>query len=1152
MKRKSIFQVIHRKDRLKILLLMKLTLFFLCVGILQIHATVNSQQSSITLELRDVPMSEAFTTLEEQYRYTFIYSDDLVDVNEKVSLHADNRSIDQVLESLLAKTNHAYKILDNQLVVVFPAELSSQQVVISGSVTDATGSPLPGVTVLEMGTSNGTVTDVDGTYSITVASGEAVLSFSFIGYLTKKVQVADRKTIDVTLEEDIQSLDEVVVVGYGTQQRKDITGSVSSISSEDLEKVASPDFTRALTGQLSGVQVVQSTGAPGGGVVIRVRGTGSITAGNDPLYVVDGIPVNNANSSFAQAGGPDQPVNPLNTLNPNDIASIEVLKDASATAIYGSRGSNGVVIITTKRGQSGEPRVRVNATMGIHTVEKKLDLLNAREVAEFWIEARTNSWVDDGGSADDPFDDRPGRYSVPEEYRNPEQLGEGTDWQDEIFRTALSQNYQISISGGNEKNRYYTSANIYEEEGLIINSGFKKYSFRTNLDSDLSDNVRIGLNFNPSYAKHDRVNAEGHFAASDGGVIATALSIVPSISSERNEDGTYPDMNGFWPAAIGVANPVALTHVKHDLSQIDLVSNAFAEWDIIGDLTLRSSIGVNISDFNSESFHPSFVSQNRNPAPIVPFGEEATTQLITWISETTLNYPFTLGESNSFNLLLGNTVQKSQFDALGVTANNYPNDLVETVNAGIVSDVQSESSESSLLSYFGRVNYAFDDKYLVTALLRADGASNFGAQNRWGIFPSASVGWRISEEPFMQDLDPVSNLKLKGSFGLTGNNAIGNYGAIGLLGITNYVLGENNSIVNGLSPVSFSNPLLGWEKTREFNTGIELGLWKNRVFLSAEYYHKITTDLLLNVNVPTTTGFANALQNIGEVRNSGYEFMLNTHNLTGTLKWATDLNLTFLENEVLALGPSGDPIISRGGMPSSHITMVGHPIGSYYGYVMEGVFVDQADVDANPQNRFGDARPGDSKFKDVNGDGELTTDDRTVIGNAIPDLTYGINNTFSYENFSLTILLQGVYGSEIQDQKGWISNLASNANQLQYTWDNRWQSPEEPGNGEVFRAQRDNSNRSKVLSSNDVHDASYLRIRNIRLDYRFPQNFLGGRLHNASAYLSVQNAYTFTRYHNFGYNPEASLNGGSALTPGTDRGGYPLARVFTVGIDVEF
>lgn len=1137
---------------LKLLLVMKIGILLLTLTMLRLSASVYSQGTKFNFNTQDRTIKEAITEIESSSKYKFLYRNEMINLDKRVDLTIKQADIESVLQELFKNENIVYRFFDQHLIVLTKENGLYQDIVIQGRVTDANGNPLPGVNIVEVGTTKGAVTDLDGNYSISVSNENAVLRFSFVGYLTEEVEVDNRTNIDITLIEDIQALDEVVVVGYGTQQRRDITGSVTSVSTEELEKVSSSDFTRALAGQMPGVQVVQSTGAPGGGVVVRVRGTGSITAGNDPLYVVDGVPINNANSGFAQGGGPDQPVNPLSTLNPDDIASIEVLKDASATAIYGSRGSNGVVIITTKRGQAGEPTVKFNVSTGLQQVEKKLDLLNEREVAEFWIEARTNSWVDNGGSPDDPFDERPGRYSVPPEYRNPEELGEGTDWQDEIFRTASQQNYQLSVSGGNENTRYYVSGNFTDEQGVIINSGFKRYSFRTNLDAELSNKVRIGLNFNPSYAVHDRVNAEGHFAAFDGGVIATALTMVPSISPEQKPDGTYENMAGFWPAAVGLANPVALTQVKHDLSQLELISNAFAEWDIVDNLTLKTSIGVNVSSFNSENYHPSYISQNNNPAPIIPFGDEGKTELTSWISETTLNYPFNIGNNNSFNLLLGNTIQKNTLDVLQAFASNYPNDLVETVNAGIISDVNSNAAESSLLSYFGRVNYEFDDKYLLTAHLRADGASNFGDENRWGVFPSVSLGWRISEESFMSGITSISDLKLKGSYGLTGNNSIGNYGAIGLLGITNYVLGAGESVASGLSPSTLSNPQLGWEKTREVNAGVELGLLENRIFFSAEYYNKLTTDLLLSVNIPTTTGFSNALQNIGEVENKGWELMLNTHNLTGSFRWTTDLNMTLLHNEVLALGPSGDPIISQGGIPSSHITQIGEPIGSFFGYVMEGVFVDQADVDANPQNRFDEARPGDAKFKDVNGDGELTSDDRTALGSAIPDFTYGINNTFSYANFSLTVLLQGVSGSEIQDHKGWIANMASNGNQIQYNWNNRWKSPEEPGNGKVFRAQRDNSNRSKVLSSNDVHDASYFRIRNIRLDYQFPQNLFGGLISNTLAYFSVQNVYTFTEYDNFGYNPETSLNGGNALTPGTDRGGYPLSRVFTLGLNIEF
>ncbi len=1032
---------------------------------------------------------------------------------------------------------------------------------LNGRVTDgATGNGLPGVSVVVKGTSRGTTTDSDGNYRLTTPDQTQALTlvFSFIGYATQEVVVGNRSSVNVTLTSDDKTLNEVVVVGYGTQNRRELTGSVASLQTQTIKDQPVTNIVEGLTGRVAGVLIQQNTGAPGNAPSIKVRGLGSISAGNGPLIVVDGQPLNSG--GLTNAGG-------LNQLNPNDIEKIDVLKDASATAIYGSRGSNGVVMVTTKRGKSGQSRINFDYYTGTQEVSKKMDMLTARQFAEYSKEAANTAYLErvPGSSINDPNSARASgqRYRYPRgefagaNFDDPASLT-SYNYQDLIFQKAPISNYQLSAAGGTEKVQYFISGNYLKQDGIIKKSGIDRYTVRSNIDAQLSSRLKVGLSFSPSFMAENRVNSDGHWAGN--GIINAALSLPPFIPIYQADGVTYNSQAFYaapydWP---GITNPVAnITEVDNRVTQLRLLGNAYAELSIWKTLRYRGTIGGDLNYLRQNQYQTSAIVLNQLLPPNVSTGSAYTSQNINWVTNHTLNYTLDLNTTHHVEALVGLESQRNDYEENRVNANNFPNDLVRTVNAGTIIGGTSYRDQWSLASYFARVTYSYKDRYLFNASVRRDGSSRFGLTNRFGTFPSASVGWRIIEEPFMKTIPVISDLKVRASYGLAGNNAFrnndgttNNYPAIGVLGKDNYVLG--NALVNGLATGSIANDRLSWEKSRQTDVGLDLGLFQNRILLTVDYYKRITTDLLLQVQVPTLTGFSSAVRNIGQVENKGMEFSLSTRNIngsgTGNFTWTTDLNLSFNRNKVLALGPTGDAIRSGTGVGETNITVIGQPLGSFFGYQQLGIFQTQAELDAYPH--FSDSRPGDVKFADVNGDGKLTADDRTTIGNNQPDFIYGITNTFSFKGFDLSVVAQGVQGGQILNlSRRFYENLEGNANELT-TVLGRWHSAQDPGDGKTPRANARSTGNNNQVSSRWVESASYFRIRNITLGYTVPRAVLQKiKLQTLRLYAGVQNALTVSKY--LAYNPEVSGYEGP-LTGGVDYGSYPLARTYTIGLNLGF
>jgi len=1003
----------------------------------------------------------------------------------------------------------------------------AQTIRVSGKVLGDDGNALPGVNVLLKGSTTGTTSDVSGAFALIVPTANAVLVFSFIGYERQEVAVGNRTLIDVTMISDVKSLNEVIVVGYGTQKKSDLTGSVTSISSKEIKQVAVASLDQALQGRAAGVQVTQSSAAPGGGVSIRVRGGNSIQASNEPLYVIDGIPIFPDNGTFAPGtSGGGQAQNALANLNPGDIESMEVLKDASATAIYGSRGANGVVIITTKRGKAGATNVDIENYYGIQSVSRRLPLLNAEEFATVANEARVNRGV--------------ATIFTPEQiasFRN-----NSTDWQDEVFRQAPIRNHQVTVSGGSEGTRFAISGNYFGQDGVIINSGFKRASLRINVDKNIGKKIVVGNSIQIARTWNDQQVTD----ITRGGVVNGALVFSPTLPV-FDANGNYTFDNSAVPGSQQVGNPVqdAVETLNRTITN-RVLGNVYGEWNIMEGLRFRASLGIDYQSARRDFYAPVTNNRGRNA-----FGSALAEKkdVISPVGTLTMTYNKNFGDDHQFTFLAGYETQSQTVDFLQANSSNFPTDALTSNNIGLGQIIGTPASGRGLWrldSWFGRVNYTLMGKFLFTGTFRADGSSRFGSGNKWGYFPSAAIGYNLSEEQFVQNLNLFSNLKVTASWGLTGNQEIGLYQSLSQLGTVRYPFGE--VIVIGQAPGRVANPNLRWEKTNQFNTGLEMAFFDNRLSFEAAYYYKRTQDLLLNLDLPRTTGFSSILQNIGSVENKGLELAFTSSNFVGDFKWNTSGNITFNRNKVIALGPgetfrlapnTGDGHLQIG---NSSILQVGSPVGSFFGLVTSGI-VQTGEQVLPGSSSFGTVGPGDIRYVDVNGDGQINNNDRTIIGNPQPKFFYGFTNNFSYKNFDLAVFLQGTYGNDVWNvnshelyrNDGATNNTASTID--------RWRPDAQSSQWPSART------RPFVLSDRHIERASFLRVRTITLGYNLPAAKLNLKwLRTARVYVQGQNLFTFTKYT--GFDPEVNSLGQSSIGLGIDRGTFPMARMFMLGLNV--
>ena len=1005
------------------------------------------------------------------------------------------------------------------LVAAVPA--AAQTGTITGHVTSAgAGEPLPSVTVRIANTTLGAMTDASGRYTIPgVPAGEQIVYAQRIGFGRDTARVVvpggGSVTADFALKVVATTLAEVSVnVGYGTQQRRELTGSVASVSSEQITAQPVQSVDQALLGRAAGVQVTTASGAPGAGAAVRIRGGNSISAGNDPLYVIDGVPVtssvNETNTNTLVTQGA-RGMNPLSAINPDDIESIDVLKDASATSIYGARAANGVILVTTKSGRRRGNSVNLGAYVGQSEVRHKLDLMNAREFATTVNQA----YIAGGGTA-------------PYSQAQIDAMGAGTDWQDAIFRTAPVQNYELGFSGGDTATRYFLSGSFLNQEGIVIGTNMKRGSVRLNLDRDVSSRFRVGDRLTLSRSDGS-VLVNGGNGQETSSILLNAILAPPTIPV-YNSLGQYNTQFNFLtgrPFSNPVATALAVTNTEQ---QTRALGNIFGEYDFIPGLTLRSTLGGDYLTSVQNFYSPNYTLPGRN---FGGYGSRGQLQVTTWLNENTLHFNRAFATIHSLDLLGGITLQRSNNTNVSGTAQGFNTDRLGTNGlnqAQTFVGVYTGAPHSSLLSYFTRANYGLLDRYLFTLSGRVDGSSKFGAGNRYAFFPAAAFAWRASDEPFLKSRGWFDDLKLRLSYGRTGNQDIGNYAALATLSSTVYSLGGTRAI--GYVPGSLANPDLKWETTRQADVGLDFAVLGSRLSITTDYYDKKTSDLLLYVPIPATSGFGSVLQNIGSVGNRGYELAFNTVNLTGPFTWNSQLNLAWNRNKVLKLGASNE-IIGLGGVGAGAnqdptILRVGEPTNSFYGFVYAG-------KDAN----------GQVTYKDLNNDGVINGDDRTILGNAEPNYVGGFNNDFGWKRLSLSVFLQWSVGNKIYNiNRALLTQNAGNTNQLRDVL----------GQGRGIPAPKTGNTFDTTPSDLFVEDGSYLRGKNIRLSYDVPSLWLSrariNHVDNLRLYVSAQNFFTRTKYS--GYDPELNEYSSSNLAQGFDFGTYPQPRQITIGFNAGF
>ena len=1020
---------------------------------------------------------------------------------------------------------------------------------ISGRVVQANGSGLPGVTIVVKGTTVGTSTGADGAFSLNVPEG-STLVVSSVGFIKQEVAVTGAtNNLTISLLEDRQALGEVVVVGYGTQERGSVTGAVTSVSGQAIAAQPVADPAQALQGRAAGVQVVSNSGSPGGqgGTSVRIRGITS-AGNNSPLYVVDGFPLPSAVDGNGNATGTE-----INNINPNDIESIDVLKDASATAIYGVRAANGVVIITTKRGKAGTASINVDAYAGIQNVWRKPTLLNSQQYAELNNEARNNYNAQFPNNTAIPLNPR---------FNTPEKIAalSTTNWLDEIFRQAKIQSYTVSGTGGSQKAQYAISAGYFQQDGTIIGSSFKRFTLRTNGEVQLSKAVKVGSNLSLSHQEERPLANENNEV---GGPIQLALQAPPFVPA-RNPDGSFYEFTS--ADFFGEENPVTAALRPYNRNNRNRVTTTlYAEVSPLKGLRFRTNVGADLQFNQNDQFYPSILGS----AKYLPQGASASSNANynpSYLIENTLTYDRLFADKHQVSVLLGQSAQQFDFFYLGGSRTGYPNNALTILDRGPINaqiNNYGGNGRSRLQSFFGRLNYEFASKYLLSATARYDGSSAFASGNKYGFFPGISAGWRISEEDFLKEAATISNLKLRAGYGKVGNPL--NAGTFGYLPTINagqdygYVLGTGSqNVVTGGVPTRLPNSALSWENNEQYNVGIDLGLWQNRLSGSLDLYTRTSPNLLVNVPVSYVTGTRDPIAtNAIASRNRGFDLSITSNNFVSSdngFTWSTTLNLSAYRNKITDLGV-GRPFNGQGIRGGANITRydVGVPFGSFYGYVADGIIQttdELAALNTNSPTGFyqtSGTAPGDIRFRDLNGDGVINDRDRTFIGNPNPDFTYGLNNTFAYKGFDLNVFLQGSQGNDVYNLNRYYleGGLAAATNAGSIALD-RWTGP--GTSNYVPRAVYNDPNQNIRISSHYVENGSYMRIKLLTLGYTLPQSLLT-TLHSQRirVYVSAQNLATITKYN--GFDPELGNQGNSI---GIDRGIYPQARVFTGGVNLSF
>jgi TonB-dependent starch-binding outer membrane protein SusC len=1047
--------------------------------------------------------------------------------------------------------------------------------IVQGTVTDEKGQPLPGVSVQLKGTSKGTSSGPDGRFQINVPDDNAILFFSYVGYKKAEIPAGKVQQLPVKLTAGESALNEVIVVGYGTQKKGNVLGAVASLDGANLIEKPLGRMEQALIGAMPGVQVRQQTSMPGQGLSILVRGSGSITAGTEPLYVIDGFPLdvasNNGSGGFSGS--------PLNNLNPNDIENIQVLKDAAAGAIYGSRAANGVVLITTKRGQSGKAKISFNAYTGLSKISKKLDVLNADEWVAMATTVANTAWVNSaaGRSASQTNEERRvilglpvgsvnTSYMTDDRWAQPGHPGlTYLDWQDEIYRTAPFGNYEISASGGTDNVHYFFSGNHLSQTGTVVGSDYKNYGARANIEANVGKSLRIGINIAPTYSENNAPDAEGKDNQSmKAAQISPVVEATAGNLSGSGAFGTYT-----WSSPRLISPYAYLNSVTSMVKTTRLLNSMFAEYQVIPGLTLKSTINFDNTDQSTKRYIPDgvvvgaaterFTNPGKNAA-----GSYAGFKKQNFVNENTISYNTVLAKDHTISAIAGVSYNWVHLESYTIsTAGGYANGVIETLNnaipnsAGVTVNGNTTESNNTLFSYFGRVQYDYRSKYLLSATLRRDASSRFGADNRWGTFPSASVGWRISEEPFLKDLSFIEDLKVRLSWGKSGNNNIGNYSSIPLLTSAGYSFGGNAQVpANGQVLSGLANPGLKWETSNTWNAGLDGSFLRNRVNVTIDVYQKKNTDLLLNLPVLAASGFSSSLQNIGSVQNRGLELGINTITIAKkNFQWTTSANIAFNSNKVLSLGPDNAPIeiaSAYSGSNAPYLLQKGLPMFSYYVTKVTGILT-AADIADEKVAKLAKQTVGDARYYDRDNNGVINANDRVVYGQPSPKYTWGINNTFKYKDFDLGVQIYGQHGGSVLSYLGRAMDFSGSttANVLGI-WRDRW-TPENQ-NYKAPRGKYGATYTVPSVTSDWIYSTDFWRIQNITLGYNLKGIIRTNAISGARITASLQNWFSHDKYTG-GVNPEAqnTNNSGNAsyALPG-DYGAVPLSKTATIGLNVTF
>ena len=981
--------------------------------------------------------------------------------------------------------------------MLLPMCMFAQQITVQGVVKDQTGETVIGASVMEKGTTNGTITGIDGDFSLNM-SPNGTLVVSFVGYKTQEVQVKGQKQLQVVLSEDAEMLDEVVVIGYGTMKKSDLTGAVSSIGNKDIKDSPVSNLGQAIQGKISGVQIVDA-GKPGDNVSIKIRGLGSIN-NCDPLVVIDGVPTDLG----------------LSSLNMADVERLDVLKDASATAIYGSRGANGVVMITTKRGTEGKGKLAVSANYSFQNATNVPSLLNAAQYAELSNDMMVNS----------------GRNPNPE-WANPSELGAGTDWMDELLRTGVMQNYTVSYSGGNEKSHYYVSGGFLDQSGIVKSVNYRRFTFQSNSDAQVLKWLKFSNNitFSADTKKSGSYN------------IGDALKALP-IYPVKNEDGSWsgPDGNSEWYGS--TRNPIGPTELnKSQTDGYNFLANLTAELTFTKWLKFKSTFGYDAKFWFIDNFTPKY---NWKPTPTEETSRyKSDNKSFTYLWDNYFLFDHTFAEKHRVGLMAGMSAQWNTNDYLNAQKNVFMFDNVHEMDNGEeMYAIGGNETEWALLSYMARVNYSYEDRYLLTATIRRDGSSRFGKKHRWGTFPSVSVAWRASQEKWFPKNDYINDLKVRAGYGVTGSQAsVGNYSYLASYNTSVYPFGISSGNQTALVSSTLANPYIHWEEVAQTNIGFDASLFNSRVMFSFDAYLKETRDMLVKASIPITSGFEDTTTtytNAGKVRNQGIEMSLHTINLTGELGWETNLTATYNKNKIKDLNSDVPYYINQ--INNSYVTMLAkdYPINVFYGYVTDGIFQNQSEVNTHAVQPG--AEPGDIRFRDLNNDGVINDSDRTVIGNPNPSWLFSMNNSLSYKGFELSVFLQGIAGNKIYNANN-IDNTGRAAAYNQTTDVlKRWQG--EGTSNSMPRAVFGDPNQNTRVSDRFVENGSYLRLKNITLSYTFPKQWLQKtQIENARLSLSCENVATITGYS--GFDPEVGING-------IDQNRYPISRTFSLGLNFNF